>query len=135
MHCSSSFSTSPLKVLDTSVVGIPTENYKETQFHGLSAEKFENIKLMLMLMLMLMYNQFIPPERRPDYLPPFVPSVANTSSRSSCSTASHDPSVHVRPQQSDHGNRAHVQCLAAMGLDIRTGHAGMVVILPKQNVP
>ena len=83
------FSTSPLKVLDSSAVGIPTENYKESQFRGLSAEKFENMKLM--------YNPFIPPERRPDYLPPFVPSVANTSSRSSCSTASRDPSVYVCP--------------------------------------
>ena len=53
--CSGSFSQSPLRILAPDTVGIPTENYKETQFRNLSAEKLENMKLM--------YNQFIPPHR------------------------------------------------------------------------
>lgn len=80
--CSGSFSTSPLKINDPNAVGVPTDNYKATVFRDLSTEKFENMKVM--------YNQFIPPERRPDYLPPFVLSVViNTaSSRSSSGTTS-----------------------------------------------
>ena len=66
--CGGSFSKSPLRVIDPDAVGVPTENSKQTQFHNLSEEKFDHMKLMYM------YNQFIPPERRPDYLPPFVSS-------------------------------------------------------------
>ena len=58
--CNGSFSKSPI---EPSAAGVPTDNYKETQFRDQSTEKFENMKLM--------YNQFIPPERRPNYLPPF----------------------------------------------------------------
>lgn len=45
-----------LKVIDPSAPGVPTDNYNETQFHDLSTEKFENMKLMYM------YDQFVPPE-------------------------------------------------------------------------
>ena len=81
--CSGSFSQSPLRILAPDMVGIPTENYKETQFRNLSAEKLENMKLM--------YNQFIPLHRRPDYLPPFTPSVAASTRRHAsdpCSSSS-----------------------------------------------
>ena len=88
-----SFSRSPLKIVDPSAVGVPTDNYKETQFRELSTEKFENMKLM--------YNQFIPPERRPDYLPPFVSSVVlnTTSSRSSSSTNPSAPPPAKQPRK------------------------------------
>ena len=39
-----------LMVIDPSAAGVPTDNYKETEFRDLSTEKFENMKLM--------YNQF-----------------------------------------------------------------------------
>ena len=89
--CSGSFSRSPLKVTDPSVAGVPTDNYKETQFRDLSTEKYENMKLM--------YNQFVSPERHPDYLPPFV-SVINTTSRSSNTSSSNSvPPPAKRPRK------------------------------------
>jgi len=79
-----------LKVIDPSTAGVPTDNYKETQFHDLSTEKFENMKLM--------YNQFIPPERRPTYLPPFVSTVVvNTASTRSSNASSSSSSNSLPP--------------------------------------
>ena len=77
----------PLRCSCLSAAGFPTDNYEETQFCDQSMEFSENTKLM--------YNQFIPPERLSDYLPPFISSVViNTiSSRSSSSTTNSDPSV------------------------------------------
>ena len=62
-----SFRSSPLRVLNPDVQGIPTSNYKDTHLRQLSTDKLEHMKTM--------YNQFVPPERRPDYLPPHQPSV------------------------------------------------------------
>ena len=47
--------TAPLKVIDPSAAGVPTDNFKETQFHDLSTEKFENMKLRT-TQLYLAYN-------------------------------------------------------------------------------
>ena len=79
--CSGSFSRSPLKVTDPSAAGVPTDNYKETQFRNLPTEKNENMKLMYM------YNQLVSPERCPNYLPPFF-SVINATRRSSNTSSS-----------------------------------------------
>ena len=71
--------------------GVLTDNYKETQFRDLSTEKNENMKLM--------YNQLVSPERRPDYLPPFV-SVINATSRSSNTSSSNSvPPPAKRPRK------------------------------------
>ena len=95
--CKGSFSKSPLRVIDPDAVSIPAHNYKDTQFRNLSIEKFENMKLM--------YDQFVPSERRPDYLPPpsMVINSAGTSSRSSsfsapCNTTEPPPTKKPRKQ-------------------------------------
>ena len=87
--CRGSFSQSPLKVIDPSAVDVPTDNYRETQFRNLSTEKFENMKVM--------YNQFILPERRPDYLPPFIASVTVSGLNSASSSSSTTPSITAPP--------------------------------------
>ena len=113
--CKGPFSTSPLRVIDPDAVSIPADNYKDTQFRNLSVEKFENMKLM--------YDQFVPSERRPDYLPPsMVINSAGTSSRSSssnapCNTTEPPPTKKPRKQ-------FHVQLRDAMGLVIRTQNTG-----------
>ena len=65
---------SPLHVRDSAAVGVPTVTYSESHNHSLSAEK-------KMANMVTMYNRFIAPNRRPDYLPPV------TSSTSAVSTA------------------------------------------------
>ena len=65
-----SFRNSPLRVINPDTEGIPTSNYKDTRFRQLSADKLEHMKTM--------YNHFVSPERRPDYLPPFQTSVVIT---------------------------------------------------------
>ena len=129
--CSGSFTKSPLRVRDPDAVGVPTDNHKETQFRSLSEEKFDQMKLV--------YNQFIPPKRRPDYLPPFVSTVvvrtapASSSSGTSsslvrahitstsepppkrrkqsvCSTTGCDGSGHKNPVQWAHGHTTRAGC-------------------------
>ena len=65
--CSGSVGRSPLKVFDPSAAVIPTITKKHSFIICLQ-KSFDNMKVM--------YNQFIPPELRPDYLPPFVSSVS-----------------------------------------------------------
>ena len=113
--CSGTFSWSPLKVLDASAAGVLTITKKV--FRDLFTEEFENMKLM--------YNQFIPPERHPDYFP--------LSFHQWCSTqqvAGHHLVLQVLAplhflRQCDHVNKVHAQLLAVMGLVIRTLNAGI----------
>lgn len=122
---SGSFSRSPLRVIDAVAVGIPTDSYKDTQFRNLTTEKLENMKLM--------YNQFISPERRPDYLPSFVSTLTVSSSvstasssrfsdrsvpppakrprkQSTCSTPGCDGSGHKNPAHWDRGHTTRAGC-------------------------
>jgi hypothetical protein len=62
-NCScGSWKDSPLRIHDSSVSGVPTETCKNTQTRSLTAEKMTN--------MITMYDRFIPPHCRPDYLPP-----------------------------------------------------------------
>lgn len=70
-HCySGSWKDSPLRIRDSSVSGVPTETYKDTQSRSLTTEKMAN--------MVTMYDRFIPPHCQPDYLP--LQSTANCSS-------------------------------------------------------
>lgn len=117
-----SFHNSPLRVIDPSAAGTPTSNYKDTRFKELSTEKLEH--------MITMYNNFIPPERRPDYLPPFEPPalVRRSTSRqlpnpgssseppkksrkkSSCSTPGCDGSGHKNPIHWSKGHTTRAGC-------------------------
>lgn len=72
-----SFNKSPLRAINPDAGSIPTDNYKDTQFRNLSADKFK-----------LIYDQFVPPEWHPDYLPPVVINFAGSSSSSCNNTES-----------------------------------------------
>lgn len=65
---------SPLRLLDPSICGTPTTNYKDTKYHAIKDEKMAN--------MITMYNRFISPDRRPSYLPVFQPSYIGTQSTS-----------------------------------------------------
>jgi len=59
------FSVSPMSIIDESADGLPTKNYRDTHTRPLTNEKMKDITSM--------YDKFIAPETRPDYLPPFIP--------------------------------------------------------------
>ena len=71
---------SPLRLLDATTPGIPTTTYKDAHSH--------NIKLANMV---TMYNRFISPDRRPEYLPPLQPALTLQHQPSSSSTIQHQP--------------------------------------------
>ena len=74
---------SPLHVLDTTVPGVPDTKYSSSHYRAIPAEKMAN--------MVTMYNKFIPPDHRPDYLPPFStsrPTAHSSSSTSSTTSAS-----------------------------------------------
>lgn len=56
---------SKLKVKDPTVPWLPLHTYKEKHYHSLSKEKMAN--------MVTMYDRFIPPSHRPNYLPPQSP--------------------------------------------------------------
>ena len=58
---SGSWKDSPLRIRDSSLPRVPTETYKDTQTKTLTTEKMAN--------MVTMYDRFIPPDCRPDYLP------------------------------------------------------------------
>lgn len=115
-----SFSKSPLRAIYPDADSIPTDNYKDTQFQNLSADKFDNMKLM--------YDQFVPPERCPDYLPPSVvinsagssssssrnmtepPPTKKPRKQSSCSTPGCDGSGHKNPKHWERGHTTRAGC-------------------------
>ena len=62
-HCfAGAWKNSPLNVVNTDVAGTPLTTYRETHFHSISAEKIAN--------MVTMYDRFILPDSRPEYLPP-----------------------------------------------------------------
>ena len=72
---SGSWKDSPLRIRNSSLPGVPTETYKDTQTKSLTTEKMTN--------MVTMYDRFIPPDCRPDYLPS-----KSTAIRSSCAPTS-----------------------------------------------
>ena len=121
---------SPLHVRDVSAPGLPTNSYKETQTRSISAEKMAN--------MVTMYNRFISPDRRPEYLPPErsapvsalaqttsalqTPSATSTSSapaassptrkrkQSKCSTVGCDGTGHKNPKKWTQGHTTKAGC-------------------------
>ena len=65
---------SPLRVISSAVSGTPTTTYVERQ-RNISSEKMAN--------MILMYDRFISPDRRPDYLPPLAERDTVSAPRSS----------------------------------------------------
>lgn len=53
---------SPLHIVNPNIPGTPTTNYLEAHKHSIKEDKMAN--------MVTVYNRFIPPNRRPDYLPP-----------------------------------------------------------------
>ena len=101
---SGTWKDSPLRMRDLSVTGVPTETYKETQTKSFTAEKMAN--------MVIMYDRFIPPCCRPDYLPSaiharttgtsasqssHVPSPSRKRKQSKCSTEGYDGTGHKNP--------------------------------------
>ena len=56
---------SPLKVVNPLAPGKPTVTYKDAHTHNIKQDKLAH--------MLTMFNRFIPPGRRPDYLPPYSP--------------------------------------------------------------
>lgn len=86
-HCfTGAWKESPLHVIQPDIQGEPATTYKEEQTRHLSAEKMAN--------MITMYDRFIAPDRRPEYLPPLrstaVPDSHTTASRPT-STISDEP--------------------------------------------
>ena len=86
-HCfTGAWKESPLHVIQPDIQGEPATTYKEEQTCHLSAEKMAN--------MITMYDRFIAPDRRPEYLPPLgstaVPDSHTTASRHT-STISDEP--------------------------------------------
>jgi len=93
-----SWRNSPLHVRDSSVPGVPTDTYKETQMKTISAEKMAN--------MITMYDRFIPPNHRPDYLPSSIPSMsAPSTSSATTSSASQSAATVPGPSQKRKQNK------------------------------
>ena len=76
--CSRVWKESPLHILDITAPGVPDTKYSDHHYRAISKEKMAN--------MVTMYDRFIPPNRRPDYLPALETSA--TAPRSSSSTSS-----------------------------------------------
>ena len=120
-----SFVASPLSVTDESAVGYPTQNYRDTHTRALSDEKMKN--------MVTMYDKFVPPNRRPDYLPPFhqsatsalstvastvsmpsssssLPSTTTSRKRSQCQTPGCDGTGHKNKARWNEGHTTRAGC-------------------------
>ena len=116
---------SPLRVRVSAADGVPTTKYSVSHLHSISAEKMAN--------MVTMYDRFIPPDRRPDYLPPLTvvssttstahtpaptttPSISSTSGRqrkrkqSKCSTEGCDGSGHKKRARWTEGHTTKAGC-------------------------
>ena len=85
-----------LRIVNPSAPGTPTVTYKDAHTHNIKEDKMAN--------MLTMYNRFISPCRRPDYLPPFqqppaIPS-NNHPSTSSASTSASVPALQRKRKQS-----------------------------------
>ena len=74
---------SPLRLLDATTPGIPTTTYKDAHSYNIKDDKLAN--------MVTMYNRFISPDRRPEYLPPLQPALTLQHQPSSSSTIQHQP--------------------------------------------
>ena len=88
---SGSWSESPLRVKHADADGTPTITYRDTRTRQLTSEKMANI--------ITMYDRFISPHRRPDYLPSCIPSTS-TAPLSTPSTSSSLPGSSTLPSNS-----------------------------------
>ena len=108
---------SPMHVTDPWANGTPTSSYRHTHTHEISAEKMAN--------MVTMYDRFISPDRRPDYLPPCAPvtltqqpststevppSSARKRKQSKCSTEGCDGTGHKNPSKWDQGHTTKAGC-------------------------
>ena len=109
---------SPLRVRDSTAIGVPTTTYSDTHLHSISAEKTAN--------MVTMYDRFIPLDRRPDYLPTCstAPTLAPASTpaplttpgrqrkrkQSKCSTTGCDGSGHKNPSRCTDGHKTRAGC-------------------------
>ena len=74
---------SPLRLLHETIPGTPTTTYKDAHLHNIKDDKLAN--------MVTMYNRFIAPDRRPEYLPPLQPALTLQHQPSSSSTTEHQP--------------------------------------------
>lgn len=74
---------SPLRLLDATAPGIPTTTYNNAHTHNIKDDKLAN--------MVTMYNRFIAPDRRPEYLPPLQPALTLQRQPISTSTTQHQP--------------------------------------------
>ena len=120
-HCfDGAWKNSPLKVVNTDVAGTPLNTYRETHCHSLSAEKMAN--------MVTMYDRFISPDCRPEYLPPLnchttdpcppttvTPTALSSSSgrprkQSKCSVQGCDGTGHRNPDRWSEGHTTRAGC-------------------------
>lgn len=69
---------SPLRLLDSTAIGTPLTNYKEVKYHPIKEDKMAN--------MITMYDKFVSPDRRPEYLPPFHSSLLHRDTQTASST-------------------------------------------------
>ena len=102
-----------VRMRDSSVSGIPTETYKDS----LTTEKMAN--------MITLYDRFIPPNCRPDYLP--------SQSTATCSTTSTSASQLQQVCQAHHEreSRASAPRMAVMAPDTKILPGGLKVTPPK----
>ena len=107
---------SPLRVLDATASGVPETTYSNSHIREISAEKMANMTTM--------YDRFIPPDRRPVYLPPLTTSQSTASSsttsssvtrqskrkQSKCSTPGCDGSGHKDASRWAEGHKTRAGC-------------------------
>ena len=111
---------SPLKVVNTDVAGTPLTTYRETHCHSISAEKMAN--------MVTMYDRFVSPDCRPEYLPPLnchttdpcppttvTPTALSSSSgrprkQSKCSVQGCDGTGHRSPDRWSEGHTTRAGC-------------------------
>lgn len=88
-HCfTGEWKTSPLRVVHPEVSGIPITTYTEAHLHKIKDDKMAN--------MVTMYNRFISPERRPDYLPPLEESQSSVTTHPSLSAQTSSVSTRER---------------------------------------